>query len=265
MTQVPHRHPVEMDPDRGDRPVRLEARGVSVQFEGLRAVADVDLSLDTGEVLGLIGPNGAGKTTLVNVLSGFQKPTAGDVVLGGKTVTRWTPQRLARSGVVRTFQAVRAFRDLSVRENIEIGAVGCGLSRRRAGQLTTKVLDLVGLSPSAHVLARALPHGQERRLGIARALASRPRFLLLDEPAAGLNEVESDELIALLRSIPGGFGCGVLVIEHEMRVIMNVSHRVQVLDYGKTISIGTPEEVRTDPAVLEAYLGSKETPRDAES
>jgi ABC-type branched-subunit amino acid transport system ATPase component len=240
----------------GAQPDRLEALNLHVHFEGLRATDGVDLALDRGEILGLIGPNGAGKTTLVNALSGFQRLTSGSVRLGGRTVTRWAPHRLARNGVVRTFQSVRPFTDLSVLENVEASALGGGLSRRAARAWSREVADRLGLSPRLGEAAAGLPHGDQRRLGIARALALKPAFLFLDEPAAGLNEAESGELVQVLAAIRQDFSCGLMVIEHDMQVIMRLCDRIQVLDHGKTIAIGTPSEIRSDPAVLTAYLGT---------
>jgi branched-chain amino acid transport system ATP-binding protein len=238
--------------------ITLTAREVTVEFDGLTALADVDLSLERGEILGLIGPNGAGKTTMVNVLSGFQRPTAGQVVIEGEPMTGARPDRVARKGVARTFQSVRVFPALTVRENVEAAAVASGSNRRNARTVCDSLLDRMGLWSQATKSADALPHGDERRLGIARALATRPRFLLLDEPAAGLNEAESDELVTRIRAIRDDFECGVLLIEHDVRLMMDVSERIQVLDYGKTISVGTPQEVRHDPRVIAAYLGSPE-------
>ena len=238
---------------------RLEATGIKVHFEGVRAVDGVDITLERTEILGLIGPNGAGKTTLVNALSGFQRPTAGKVTIGGADVTSWPPERLARRGLSRTFQNIRLFPFLSVYENVEAGALSTGMRRRAATRWTDELLDRFFLGDKRAYDARALPYGDERRLGIARALATKPRFLLLDEPAAGLNEVESGELARSLREIHGTFGCGLLVIEHDMAVIMSLCDRIQVLDYGKTIAIGTPVEIRKDPAVLAAYLGTEGT------
>jgi branched-chain amino acid transport system ATP-binding protein len=235
----------------------LEARELRVHFGGVRAVDGVDLTLHQGEILGLIGPNGAGKTTLVNALSGFQKPTGGRVLLNGYDVTGWSPHRLARRGLTRTFQSVRLFPGLTVLENVELGGVGVGLRRPAARRAARELLDRLGFADRAETLATGLPHGLERRLGIVRALAARPAFLLLDEPAAGLNEHESDELVETLMLIRTDFSCALVVIEHDMRVIMRLCERIQVLDYGKTISIGTPAEVRADPAVLTAYLGRR--------
>jgi len=235
----------------------LEAHGLKVHFGGVRAVDGVDLVLRKGEILGLIGPNGAGKTTLVNALSGFQKPTAGTVALRGDDVTGWPPPRLARHGLTRTFQSVRLFPDLTVLENVEVAGVGVGMRRAAARRWAHELLARLGLDHLAERWADGLPHGLERRLGIVRALAAKPRFLLLDEPAAGLNEQESDELVASLTLIRDDFSCALVVIEHDMRLIMRLCERIQVLDYGKTISIGTPAEVRRDPAVLTAYLGRR--------
>jgi ABC-type branched-subunit amino acid transport system ATPase component len=235
----------------------LEARALKVHFGGVRAVDGVDLELRKGEILGLIGPNGAGKTTLVNALSGFQKPTAGAVFLAGVDVTGWHPDRLARNGLTRTFQSVRLFPGLTVLENVELGGVGVGLRRPAARRWARELLERLKLGDKADLYATGLPHGLERRLGIVRALAAKPAFLLLDEPAAGLNERESDELVASLTLIRDDFSCALVVIEHDMRVIMRLCERIQVLDYGKTISIGTPAQVRNDPAVLAAYLGRR--------
>jgi ABC-type branched-subunit amino acid transport system ATPase component len=235
----------------------LECRGLKVHFEGVKAVDGVDLQLRSGEILGLIGPNGAGKTTLVNTLTGFQRPTAGSVHLDGVEVTGWPPDRLARVGLARTFQAVRLFAGLTVFENVELGAVGVGMTRRQAQRWAWELLERLDLTGMADVQASGVPHGMERRLALVRALATRPRFLLLDEPAAGLNEAESDALVAALAATRDDFTCALMVIEHDMRVIMRLCERIQVLDYGKTISIGTPPEVQRDPAVLTAYLGTE--------
>ncbi len=235
----------------------LEARGLTVHFGGVRAVDGVDLALRKGEILGLIGPNGAGKTTLVNALSGFQKPTAGTVLMNGKNVTGLSPHRLARRGLARTFQSVRLFPGLTVLENVELGGVGVGMRRPAARKWARELLERLKLDDKAGLYGVGLPHGLERRLGIVRALAAKPSFLMLDEPAAGLNEQESDELVGSLALIRDDFSCALVVIEHDMRLIMRLCERIQVLDHGKTISIGSPSEVRRDPAVLTAYLGRR--------
>ena len=237
------------------RPQRLSCEGIDVPFDGLRAIGGVDLHLDRDEILGLIGPNGAGKTTLVNVMTGFQRPTRGAVTLDGVALTGRGPARAARAGVARTFQAVRLFPRLTCRENVELGAVGRGASRRRAHRVATELLDRFGMLDHADQEAASLPYGLERRLGILRALAGSPAFMLLDEPAAGLNESESRELVELLEAIRREHGLGLLVIEHDMSLIMRVCSRLHVLAGGETLAVGSPAEIRRDPAVLEAYLG----------
>jgi branched-chain amino acid transport system ATP-binding protein len=233
----------------------LEARAVTVRFEGLTAVDSVDETLHQGEILGLIGPNGAGKTTLVNAMTGFQVPAAGEVLLGGKVISRLTPHWIRRHGVARTFQAGRLFRDMRVSENVEVAAVSLGLSRRKAHAQAMEILEWIGLADLAADPAGVLPYTDERRVGIARALAMNPAFVLLDEPAAGMSDLECDDVMHLVREIPERFGCGVLLIEHNMRVIMGVCERIHVLDSGRTIARGTPNEVQRNQAVIAAYLG----------
>jgi ABC-type branched-subunit amino acid transport system ATPase component len=239
-------------------PAVVEALAVRVDFQGVTALGGVDLAVRQGEILGLIGPNGAGKTTLVNVLSGFEQPTSGTVALNGRDITTWAPDAIARAGLVRTFQGARLFGGLTVFENVEVAAVSAGASRRDARALTWELLADLQLEARAGLQAGALSHGEERRLAIGRALALRPDCVLLDEPAAGLDEQESDELVGALTRIREAFGLSLLVIEHDMRLIMQLSDRIQVLDDGKTIAVGEPAEVRGDPAVLSAYLGTGE-------
>jgi ABC-type branched-subunit amino acid transport system ATPase component len=234
----------------------LRAEGISLAFSGLHVLRGVELALPPGEALGLIGPNGAGKTTLVNVLSGFQAPDSGSVFLDGADVTRWSPARLARAGLGRTFQSALPFAGLTVVESVAVGAMGVGVGRREAVDIAADVLERLGLSEQAQSPAGLQPPGNQRLLGIARALATGPRYLLLDEPAAGLNDEECQELVAILRGVMEDFGCAILLIEHDMNVVMDLCSRVQVLDDGKTIVIGTPEEVQAHPAVVEAYLGT---------
>ncbi|MEZ0075392.1 ABC transporter ATP-binding protein [Planotetraspora sp. GP83] len=234
----------------------VRASGLQVAFQGVKALGGVDIELTRGEIVGLIGPNGAGKTTLVNVLSGYQTPAEGRIHIDGRDVTKLSPHRRARLGLVRTFQAVRLFSGLSVLDNIELGVLSRGLGRRAAKAEAMELLESVGLADRANDLADSVPYGAERRLGILRVLATRPKYLLIDEPAAGLNDSETDDLIATLQRLPERFGVGILVIEHDMKLIMRVCDRIHVLDYGKTIAEGTPEEVRNDPDVQRAYYGS---------
>jgi branched-chain amino acid transport system ATP-binding protein len=215
----------------------------------------VTLELRRGEVLGLIGPNGAGKSTLVNVLSGFDRPTHGQVLFEGRDVTRWRASRRGRNGLARTFQHSHAFRGLTVRENVEVSALGAGMSPRKAALRAGELLALLGLDAHADVPAAALAHGDERRLGVARALATEPRYVLLDEPAAGLPEAEVPEFAAVVRSLRDDHGAGVLLIDHNMALIMDVCDRIQVLDQGETLAEGTPVEIRANLDVAAAYLG----------
>jgi branched-chain amino acid transport system ATP-binding protein len=236
---------------------KLVAEGISVHFEGVRAVDGVDLTLEQRQIMGLIGPNGAGKTTFMNAVSGFVRLTAGKVRLDSLEVTGWAPERLAKHGLVRTFQQVATFPALTVFENVELGALGGGLSRRAARQRAHGLLAQLGLDHLANLPASALPHGEERRVGIARAVACSPRFLLLDEPAAGLDDDESLELARNIADIRSELGCGVLLVEHDMRIIFRVCERIQVLDYGKSLAIGTPAEIRQNKQVIAAYLGKE--------
>jgi branched-chain amino acid transport system ATP-binding protein len=238
-------------------PDSLRALGVSRAFEGVEALSDVDLELAPGEVVGLIGPNGAGKTTLVNLLTGFDLPTRGHITLGATDITRWPPYRRGRAGLARTFQHGRLFGELSVRENVEVAALGAGRGAREARRRGGELLDLLGLADRAHDRAALLPHGDQRKLGVARALALAPRFVLMDEPAAGLHEAEIPAFAAVIRAVHHDYGAGVLLIDHNVALIMDVCERIHVLDRGVTLAQGTPAEIRANAEVATAYLGAE--------
>ncbi len=234
----------------------LSARDLEVSFDGLLAIADIDIKVSKGEILGLIGPNGAGKTTLINVITGFQIPNKGHIFLEGEDITGQPPHLIRRKGVARTFQAGRLFNEIPVVENVEIVAVSLGLSRKEAHLHALEILEWIGLAEKSNIMASVLPYTDERRVGIARAVAMKPAFILLDEPAAGMSDRECDDLNEIIAAIPGKFECGVLLIEHNMRVVMEISDRIHVMDGGMTITQGTPREIQSHPKVIAAYLGS---------
>ncbi len=236
---------------------KLEVQEIEVRFDGLVALQGVSFTLAPGEICGLIGPNGAGKTTLINVLTGFQKPSSGQVLLGGTKISALSPEKIARLGVGRTFQAVRLFKAFTVRENLLAYAVGNGRSTKEAEGLVASLLAWMKLETVADRRADTLPYGVERRVGIARALAGSPRYLLFDEPAAGLNEEECDELMDMIHAIPARFDCAILLIEHNMRLVMNACSRICVIDFGRKIAEGTPAEIMANQLVRDAYLGAE--------
>jgi branched-chain amino acid transport system ATP-binding protein len=221
----------------------------------VHALREVTLEVQRGEVVGLIGPNGAGKSTLVNVLSGFDRPSDGAVELEGRDVTRWPAHRRGRHGLARTFQHSHAYRSLSVRENVEVAALGVGAGSRTASRRAKDLLEVLGLARYADAPASALAHGDERRLGVARALATEPRYVLMDEPAAGLPEAEVPDFASVIRTVRDDHGAGVLLIDHNMALIMGVCDRIHVLDQGTTLAEGTPDEIRGNLDVAAAYLG----------
>ena len=235
----------------------LETHGLSRRFGGLAAVQDVSFSLESGTVLGVIGPNGAGKTTLINLISGQLKPSAGKVIVGGRDVTGARPWAIAKARVARTFQIVKPFRELTVRENVAIGSMyGPGASKKEALARADEVLERVGLAEKAETEPRQLPVADARRLELAKALAMRPRVLLLDEVMAGLRTGEIDGTLELIRSLRDE-GMAILVVEHVMKAIMSVSDSVLVMHEGAELVRGAPEEVVEDPRVIEAYLGQR--------
>jgi branched-chain amino acid transport system ATP-binding protein len=223
----------------------------------VRALEGVSLELHPHEVVGLIGPNGAGKTTLVNLITGFDFPNSGSIELEGNDITRWPPHRRSRAGLARTFQQGHVFRGLTVRENVEVSALGVGAGVKEARRRSDGVLDMLGLGDRSAQPAAILSHGDERKLGVARALASDPRFLLMDEPAAGLHEAEVAEFADVVRRVSAERETGVLLIDHNIGLIMDVCVRIHVLDQGRTLAEGTPAEVRGNLDVATAYLGGR--------
>jgi len=236
----------------------LEAKQMSVRFGGIDALREASLALRQEQLAGLIGPNGAGKTTLLSCMTGFVRLSGGTVTLDGQVITNMKPHQRASRGILRTFQSIRLFKRLTALENVEVGALAAGrIGRARAPHFAESILGRVGIAHLAYRYAEGLSYGDQRRLELARALAASPRYLLLDEPAAGMNEVESEQLGAVIRSICEEEGCGILLVEHDLQLIMRICDYVYVLNEGRIISEGTAQYVRSDPAVITAYVGEE--------
>lgn len=248
----------------------LETMHLGISFGGLHAVQDFNLSIYSGELVGLIGPNGAGKTTVFNLLTGVYVPTEGTVLLDGVPLNGKKVHQFVEAGIARTFQNIRLFTDMTVIENVKAACVKdlhynlfdavfrtprFWKEEREATEKALELLEICGLRDKADVAAASLPYGQQRKLEIARALATNMKVLLLDEPAAGMNPTETAELLACINTIRDRFGVAILLIEHDMSLVMNVCQRIQVIDYGQTIASGLPREIAADPRVITAYLG----------
>ena len=252
----------------------LETKDVTIRFGGLTAVSNFNIAVPRGGIVGLIGPNGAGKTTCFNIITGFYKPTKGEVLLEGKPITGLPPYRVCEAGIARTFQNIRLFYNETVLQNVMIGGFvrqkshwwmpplmlpSCTREEKELRENAMALLESLGLDNVADEASNSLPYGAQRRLEIARALATKPKFLLLDEPAAGMNPQESQELMAFIKKIRTDFDLTILLIEHDMKVVMGVCEYIWVLDYGILIAEGNPEQIRSNPRVIEAYLGEEAT------
>jgi branched-chain amino acid transport system ATP-binding protein len=250
----------------------LEIRNLAKSFGGIKAVRDVSISIEQGSISSIIGPNGAGKTTLFNLLTGIYHADHGEILFNGHNIVGYRPDRVNAAGIARTFQNIRLFNNMTVLENVMVGqhsrlkvslwrtllhAGGFHEQEKRVRDKALELLDFVGLTGKGDEISRNLPYGDQRRIEIARALASDPKLILFDEPTAGMNPNETEDAIGLFRRVRDVLGVTVVLIEHDMRVVMNISEHIDVLDYGAKIAEGTPDEIRANPRVVEAYLGRR--------
>ena len=250
----------------------LEVTNLGIAFGGLQAVAQLDMKMEKGQLYGLIGPNGAGKTTVFNMLTGVYRPTEGDIILDGKNITGQQPAKINQEGIARTFQNIRLFDQMSVLDNVKIGlhnqvkySMWTGIFRlpgfrekeRQMNKQAMQLLKIFDLDKEADLPASSLPYGKQRKLEIARALATNPKLLLLDEPAAGMNPNETAELMETIKFVREKFGVAILLIEHDMSFVMGLCEHIVVLNYGRILAQGDPDTVRNDPKVIAAYLGGE--------
>lgn len=251
----------------------LKAVGLGIQFGGLKAVDEFDFEIDKNQLYGLIGPNGAGKTTVFNLLTGVYKPTSGQVIFDGKSLLKMSPTQITQYGIARTFQNIRLFKDMSVLDNVKVGLhhsqnyslfnTVLRLPKYFKGEeameeMALSLLRVFDLEQFAHVKASNLPYGKQRKLEIARALATSPKLLLLDEPAAGMNPTETAELMETIKIVREKFSIAILLIEHDMKLVMGICEKIAVLNFGTILAFGTPEEIKNNPDVVAAYLGNDE-------